>query len=81
VVNHMATAMGMAAMGAGVVLAGPFAAILATSYGLTVCPLTEPVLNRRMVLYTHSSRSLSPSARAFKEFLEEYVARKDPNRV
>lgn len=81
VVNHMATAMGMAAVGAGVVLAGPFAAILADSYGLAVCPLVEPVLNRRMVLYTHASRSLSPAAASFKAFLEEYVILKDPNMV
>jgi len=73
VVNHMATALGMTAVGAGVVLAGPFVRGLAEIYGLVLAPLVEPVLNRNFEVYTRTNRSLSPGAAAFVEFMKNFV--------
>lgn len=69
VVNHMATALGMAAVGAGVVLAGPFVSTLADSYGLRLVPLKQPVLNRNFDIYLSEHRSLTPAAQTFLNFI------------
>lgn len=81
VVNHISTALGLAAVGRGVVLAGPFVAQLASAYGLVIRPLTEPVLNRKMMIYRHGTRALSPAAEIFERFLIRYVRDNDPNAV
>ena len=81
VVNHISTALGLAAVGRGVVLAGPFIAQLASAYGLVIRPLTEPVLNRKMMIYRHGTRALSPAAELFERFLIRYVRDNDPNAV
>ncbi|MDC7786887.1 LysR substrate-binding domain-containing protein [Rhodoplanes sp. TEM] len=80
-VNHVATALGLAAVGRGLVLSGPYVSQLASAYGLVVCPLVEPVLHRKMMIYEHASRDLSPAAAAFKQFLKDYVGANDPNAV
>lgn len=79
VVNHMATALGMAAVGAGVVLAGPFVSTIANSYGLVLASLGEPVLNRQFEIYTRANRSLTPAASIFVEFMHRFVKENDPN--
>ncbi|NVO13662.1 MAG: LysR family transcriptional regulator [Rhodoplanes sp.] len=81
VVNHISTALGLAAVGRGVVLAGPFIAQLASAYGLVICPLGEPVLNRKMMVYQHGTRALSPAAEVFKRFMMQFVRDNDPNAV
>lgn len=81
VVNHVSTALGLAAVGNGVVLAGPFISQLASAYGLIICPLEAPVLNRKMMIYEQETRTSSPAAAAFKAFLQQYVRDTDPNQV
>lgn len=79
VVNHISTALGLVAVGRGVVLAGPFVSQLASAYGLTISPLVDPVLNRNMMIYEHADRWASPAAVIFKDFLRQYVRDNDPN--
>ena len=78
IVNQMATAMSLAAQGAGIVLAGPFSMRMARGYYLTLCPLL-PIVKRNMNIYSHTTRELSPAAQKFKQFLQQYVTENDPN--
>ncbi len=72
-VTFMTTALAMAAAGLGVTVCMPYAAPLATLYGLVMRELEEPVLSRRFFIYTRPGRSLSPAAERFIGFLEEFV--------
>lgn len=81
VVDQMPTACALAAVGHGVVVAGPFSMLLARGYGLIVVPIFKPVLNRGMMLYTRQSRTLSSLDTIFLSFLEEYIANNDPNKI
>ncbi|EMO7837574.1 LysR family transcriptional regulator [Morganella morganii] len=72
IVNHMATALGMAAVGAGVVLAGPFVSTLADGYGLRVVTLKKPVINRKFNIYLSEHRSLTPAAKTFLDFILKF---------
>ena len=72
-VTFMTTALAMVAAGLGVTVCLPYAEPLARLYGLTMRPLEEPELTRRFFVYTRSSRSLSPAAESFIEFLLAYV--------
>jgi transcriptional regulator, LysR family len=68
-INFLSTALGMTRMGLGVTLCLLYAAEWVEQNGLTMRPITEPVVERKFLLYTHKNRSLSPAALAFKEFL------------
>lgn len=72
-VTFMTTALAMAAAGLGVTVCMPYAAPLATLYGLVMRQLEEPVLTRRFFLYTRPGRSLSPAAESFIDFLDSFV--------
>ncbi|MGX9220370.1 LysR family transcriptional regulator [Massilia varians] len=72
-VTFMTTALAMAAAGLGVTVCMPYAAPLATLYGLVMRQLAEPVLTRRFFLYTRPGRSLSPAAESFIDFLDGFV--------
>lgn len=74
-VTFMTTALAMASAGLGVTVCLPYAAPLATLYGLVMRQLEEPVLTRRFFIYTRPGRSLSPAAESFITFLDAYVAR------
>lgn len=68
-INFLSTALGMTRMGLGVTLCLLYAAEWVEQNGLTMRPITDPVVERKFLLYTHKNRSLSPAALAFKEFL------------
>lgn len=74
-VTFMTTALAMAAAGLGVTVCMPYAAPLATLYGLVMRPLEEPVLSRRFFTYTRQGRSLSPAAQSFMAFLDGFARR------
>ena len=77
-VTFMTTALAMAAAGLGVTVCMPYAAPLATLYGLVLRPLEEPVLSRRFFTYTRPGRALSPAAQSFIDFLDGFVRRMAP---
>lgn len=68
-VNFLSTALGMARMGLGVTVCLLYAAEWVEQNGLTMRPISDPVVERKFLLYTHKNRSLSPASMAFKEFL------------
>lgn len=70
-VNFLSTALGMTRMGLGVTLCLLYAADWVEQNGLVMRPIADPVVERKFLLYTHKSRSLSPAAAAFKEFLQK----------
>ncbi|SFC18956.1 LysR family transcriptional regulator [Massilia yuzhufengensis] len=72
-VTFMTTALAMVSAGLGVTVCLPYAAPLATLYGLVLRPLVDPVLSRRFFIYTRPGRSLSPAAERFIAFLDGYV--------
>jgi len=74
-VTFMTTALAMVSAGLGVTVCLPYAAPLATLYGLTMRPLDAPTLQRRFFVYTRPGRSLSPAAESYVEFLFGYVKR------
>ncbi len=71
-VEHMATAMSLAAQCEGVVIAETFSRHYAKSYQLATCSLTPP-LRRNMNLYFHAWRAQTPATQRFKEFLFRYM--------
>lgn len=81
VVDQMPTACALAAVGHGIVVAGPFSMLLARGYGLIAVPVYKPVLNRGMMLYTRRNRTLSSLDSTFISFLEDYIANNDPNKM
>lgn len=81
IVNHITTALALAAVGKGVVLAGTFVSQLSRAYGLAVCPLTNPTLRRQMMIYRHKAHSVSPAVTSFIDFLNQHVREKDPNAI
>ena len=74
-VTFMTTALAMVSAGLGVTACLPYAAPLATLYGLVLRPLDGPVLTRRFFVYTRPGRTLSPAADSFMNFLLGYVKR------
>lgn len=74
-VTFMTTALAMVSAGLGITVCLPYAAPLATLYGLTMRPLDAPTLQRRFFVYTRPGRSLSPAAESYVEFLFAYVKR------
>ncbi|EOY0584648.1 LysR family transcriptional regulator [Salmonella enterica subsp. enterica serovar Inverness str. ATCC 10720] len=71
-VEHMATAMSLAAQCEGVVIAGTFSRHYAKSYQLATCSLTPP-LRRNMNVYYHAWRAQTPATQRFRDFLFSYV--------
>nr|WP_281177243.1 LysR substrate-binding domain-containing protein [Moraxella oblonga] len=59
----------MVRMGLGVTVCLLYAAEWVEQNGLTMRPISDPVVERKFLLYTHKNRSLSPASMAFKEFL------------
>lgn len=72
-VNFLSTALGMTQKGFGVTIAMPYAKNWVDQHGLVMIPLTEPIISRRFMLYTHKRRSLTPAITAFMAFLTSYA--------
>lgn len=70
-VNFLSTALGMVRQGLGVTVCLLYAAEWVELYGLVMKPISEPVVERKFLLYTHKDRSLSPAALAFQGFMLE----------
>ena len=68
-VAYMATAFSMVKAGLGLSLCIPYAAPLATAYGLKLILLTGPEVRRSFDVFTRKGRSLSPAAKSFLDFI------------
>ncbi|RYF70197.1 MAG: LysR family transcriptional regulator [Comamonadaceae bacterium] len=73
VVDHISTALGIAAQGSVATLAPAYVAPLARHFGLQMRPVVQPEAIRSVCLYQPTVRQLSPSAAGFAEFLGAWM--------
>ena len=73
VVDNISTALGIAAQGLAVTLAPAYVGVLAKQFGLVMRRVIEPESIRKVCLYTPASRTLSPGAQGFSEFLATWI--------
>jgi DNA-binding transcriptional LysR family regulator len=72
-VSFMTTALGMVAAGIGLTAAPSYSAPLARAYGLEMRLLVEPEFYREVCIFSAASKTFSPAAQSFVEFLERFV--------
>ncbi len=73
VVDHISTALGIAAQGSVTTLAPAYVAPLARHFGLQMRPVVQPEAIRQVCLYSPARREPSPSAQGFAEFLAQWL--------
>ena len=73
VVDHVTTALGLAAHGLAVTLATAYVEGLAGSMGLVMRRVVEPEALRQVCRYNPSRRSVSTAGRAFARHLAQWV--------
>ncbi len=72
-VTHLSTALGLAAADLAVTLCPAYVGVLAHAFGLIMRRIEEPEVIREMSLYLPSTRSLTPAAAAFVDFLGPFL--------
>lgn len=73
-VNFMSSALSMVAANRHyATICIPYTASLVKQHNLLMRPLIDPVINRCFYSMTKASRSLSPAARAFRQFLTQQI--------
>lgn len=73
IVEHVTTALGLAACGLKATLAPAYVDGLAGALGLVMRRIVEPEVQRSVCLYRPARRSTSPAAEAFGEFLLQWL--------
>ena len=68
-VHYLWSAIGLAEAGLGIAIVPAYAGLLVRSNRVRFRVLQEPIVQRKIELITHPGRSLSPSARAFRDCL------------
>lgn len=68
-VDHLTTALGLVASGAGLAVLTDYTAPLLRIHDLTMVPLVQPQVLRQVTLYRHRTRQLLPVAQGFERFL------------
>lgn len=77
IVENVSTALGIAAQGMAATLGPAYVGLLARLLGLTMRPIVQPEVTRQVCIYHSSSRTISPAAQGFCEFLEEQLSGND----
>lgn len=73
VVDHISTALGLAAQGLAATLAPAYVGVIARPLGLVMKRVTEPETMRTVCLYRPQARTLSPAAEGFAEHLADWL--------
>jgi DNA-binding transcriptional LysR family regulator len=73
VVDHISTALGIAAQGLAATLAPAYVGVLAQQLGLVMRRVVEPETVRTVCLYKPVARSLSPAAEGFAQHLAAWL--------
>lgn len=73
-VSNITAALSMAQAGLGVTFAAEYIRPLATAFGLVGRQLTEPALERVLVLYSRRGKALPPAAGHFAAFFRSHLA-------
>ena len=74
VVDNVSTALGIAAQGKVATLAPAYVQPLAAYFGLVMRRVVDPEAIRTVCLYRSASRSLSPAAQGFADFIAPWMA-------
>ncbi len=74
VVDNMSTALGIAAQGLAATLSPAYVGALASAYGLIAKPISDPLVYRKICLFSSTMRELSPAASGFSDFLLPWLA-------
>lgn len=75
VVDHISTAMGIAAQGLAATLAPAYVGVMARSFGLVMRRVVDTETVRKVCLYRPVTRTLSPAAEGFAEHLATFMQR------
>lgn len=75
VVDHVSTALGIAAQGTAATLAPAYVGVLAKHFGLVQRRVLDPETVRKVCLYRAKSRALSPAAEGFADHLRQWLPR------
>lgn len=75
VVDHISTALGLAAEGLAITLAPAYVGALASKLGLVMRRVVEPEVIRQVSIYQPTQRAIPPAAEAFSEFLAEWLVK------
>lgn len=75
IVDHISTALGLAAEDVAVTLAPAYVGVLATKLGLVMRRVVDPEVIRQVSLYRPTLRAIPPAAEAFADFLGEWLPR------
>jgi len=78
-VEHISTALGLAAAGLGITYSPDYVAPLAHMMGLVSRPVTDPLIVRKVSLYLPRTREISSHALQFSEHIENSLARREPD--
>ncbi len=73
VVDHISTALGIAAVGQAATLSPAYVGILARRLGLVMRHITKPETIRQVCLYRSTRRVLSPAAEGFADHLVAWI--------
>jgi DNA-binding transcriptional LysR family regulator len=73
VVDHISTALGLAAEGLAVTLAPAYVGVLASRMGLVARRVVDPEAIRQVSIYRPTLRALPPAAEAFADFLGTWL--------
>lgn len=73
VVDHISTALGIAAQGTAATLAPAYVGVLAAHFGLVRRRVLDPETVRQVCLYRAAARVLSPAAEGFAEHLADWL--------
>lgn len=73
IVSNVTAALSMAQSGLGITFAAEYIRPLATAFGLIGRPLTEPALERVLMLYSRRGKSLAPAASHFAGYFRSYL--------
>ena len=73
VVDNISTALGIAAQGMAVTLAPAYVGVLAKPLGLVMQRVVQPESVRKVCLYAPATRTLSPAAEGFADFLSVWI--------
>jgi len=73
VVDHISTALGIAAAGGAATLSPAYVGVWAERFGLVMRRIVAPESVREVCLYRPARRAISPAARAFGEHLQRWL--------
>ena len=73
-VDQFTTGIALVAAGQGIMLSTAYVGPFLKEHALRLIPLVNPSVRRRIMLFRHAAKLLSPAADRFAGFLKEHLA-------